>query len=84
MGISSHHQNGERAFWPDTVMARAYLIALLKWAVTHHEDVDARVTLPVGVVNANELLNVLRALEKARQGYLASTHPSKLRGEYYA
>jgi hypothetical protein len=60
-------QNGARASWPDTSIARAYLVALLKWAAANHEDADARVVLPVGVVNAHELLNVLRALERARQ-----------------
>jgi hypothetical protein len=61
-----HRRHRERALWPDTSMARAYLIALL-WAAANHEDVDARVVLPVGVVGADELLNVLHALEKARQ-----------------
>jgi hypothetical protein len=67
--MTAHYrrQHRERAVWPDTSIARAYLVALLKWAATNLEDVDARVVLPVGVVNANELLNVLRALEKARQ-----------------
>jgi hypothetical protein len=67
--MTAHYRrrHGERALWPDTSMARAYLIALLKWAATNHEDVDARVVLPVGVVGADELLNVLHALEKARQ-----------------
>jgi hypothetical protein len=62
-----HHRYREGASWPDTSMARAYLIGLTKWALTHHDDIDAKVTLPVGVGGAEELLNVLRALEKARQ-----------------
>lgn len=66
MSAHRQHRRRERALWPDTMMARAYLIALTKWALTHHENIDARVTLPVGVVGAEELLNVLRALEKAR------------------
>ena len=41
------------------------LIALTKWAIVH-QGTDAQVTLPIGVVGAGELLNVLRALEKAR------------------
>jgi hypothetical protein len=56
-----HHRRHRRALWLDTSMARAYLVALLKWAATNHEDVDAKVVLHVGVVNASELLNVLRA-----------------------
>jgi hypothetical protein len=67
MTAHHHRRHRERALWPDTSMARAYLIALLKWAAANHEDVDARVVLSVGVVNANELLNVLRALDRARQ-----------------
>jgi hypothetical protein len=65
--VRNRHQYRERALWPDTSMARAYLVALLKWAAANHEDASARVVLPVGVVNANELLNVLRALDRARQ-----------------
>jgi hypothetical protein len=52
-------------------MACAYLIALTEWARTHHENLEARVTLPIGVVGAEELLNVLHALERAR---LATEH----------
>jgi hypothetical protein len=73
-----HRRRGERAVWPDTTLARAYLIALLKWAGTHHEDVDAKVTLPVGAVGVEELLNVLRALERARQ-QANYHHPSQLK-----
>jgi hypothetical protein len=62
-----HRRNGERALWPDTSMAHAYLIALLKWAIANHEDASARVTLPVGIVDASELMNVLRALDRAQQ-----------------
>jgi hypothetical protein len=65
--VRNRHQYRERALWPDTSMARAYLIALLKWAAANHEDAFAKVTLPVDVVDASELMNVLRALEKARQ-----------------
>jgi hypothetical protein len=66
--MSAHQQyrHRERVLWPNTTMANAYLIALTKWALAHHENLEARVTLPVGVVGAEELLNVLRALEKAR------------------
>jgi hypothetical protein len=67
MTAHHHRRHREHALWPDTSMARAYLIALLKWAAANHEDIDARVVLPVGVVGADELLNVLRALDRARQ-----------------
>jgi hypothetical protein len=64
--MNRHRRHGERSRWPDTTLACAYLTALTKWAVTHHEDPAAFVTLPIGVVVADELLNVLRALERAR------------------
>lgn len=66
--MNRHRWNGERALWPETTMSCAYLIALTKWAVTHHEDPKVVVTLPVGVVGAGEVLKVLHALEKARAG----------------
>jgi hypothetical protein len=71
-------RHGERALWPDTTMASAFLIALTKWAIAHHNDADAKITLPVGAVGVEELMNVLHALEKARQrtGYVASPHPN--------
>lgn len=62
----SHRRPSKRALWPDTMMARAFLIALTKWAITHHDNIDAKITLPVGIVGAGEVLKVLRALEKAR------------------
>lgn len=64
---SFNRRNGERTLWPDTTLASAYLNALMKWALRHHGDTDAQVTLPVGVVGAKELMAVLRALEKARR-----------------
>jgi hypothetical protein len=70
-----YRRNGERA-WPDTTMARAFLIALTKWALTHHEDDEAKVTLPIGVVGAEELIRVLRALESVRQEVHSPHHPS--------
>jgi hypothetical protein len=63
--MTRRRRNGERAVWPDTTMAGAFLIALTKWAIAR-QDTDAQVTLPIGVVGAGELLNVLRALAKAR------------------
>jgi len=65
MSAHRQHRRRERALWPDTTMAGAFLIALTKWAIVH-QGTDAQVTLPIGVVGAGELLNVLRALEKAR------------------
>jgi hypothetical protein len=78
-GYGRTHRRGwrsEHALWPDTTMAGACLIALTKWAIAHPNDADAKITLPVGVVGAEELMNVLHALEKARQqtGYVASPH----------
>jgi hypothetical protein len=63
--------------WPDTAVSRAYLIALMKWAIRHANDATAKVTLPVGFVSANELLKVLCALEKARQRSNYHTPSSK-------
>ena len=62
-----YRRQSERALWPNTTMASAYLIAITEWARTHHENLEARVTLPIGVVGAEEVLKVLRALEKARR-----------------
>ena len=64
--MNRHRRHGKRAPWPDTTMARAFLIALTKWATAHHADTNAQVTLPVGVVGAVEAMKVLHALEKAR------------------
>jgi hypothetical protein len=47
-------------------MANAYLLAPVDWAVTHHTDAVAEITLPVGRVTATELLKVLRAIRAAR------------------
>jgi hypothetical protein len=59
--------SNNRSLWPDTALSHAFLIALAQWAIAHHEAADARITLPVGVVDAVELLKVMRALERARQ-----------------
>ena len=64
--MNRHRPRNKRAPWPDTPMAHAFLIALAKWVLTHRDDVDAKVTLPVGVAGAEEVLNVLHALETAR------------------
>jgi len=56
----------DSAVWPNTSMANAYLLALVDWAVAHHTDAEAEITLPVGRVTATELLKVLRALGAAR------------------
>ena len=64
-----HHQrqNGARAPWPDTQMAHAFLIGLAKFVCTHHENDGAKVMLPIGAFNVGELIQFLRALERARR-----------------
>ena len=60
--------SGERtASWPDTTMARAFLVALARWAIAHHDDGSATIMLPTGAATAEELMRVLRALETARR-----------------
>jgi hypothetical protein len=68
--LGHRRRRGERtnSSWPDTVMARAFLTALARWAVLHHDDDgDATVMLPTGAATAVELARVLRALEAARK-----------------
>ena len=36
------------------------------WAVAHHHNAEAQITLPIGRVTVTELLKVLHALEAAR------------------
>lgn len=55
-----------RAAWPDTAMASAFLDALARWAARHYSDHAARVVLPIGIVNAVELGQVLQALQRER------------------
>jgi Zn finger protein HypA/HybF involved in hydrogenase expression len=50
----------------NTSMVHAYLRALTDWAVAHHTNPAATITLPVGRVTVTELLKILRALEVAR------------------
>jgi hypothetical protein len=50
-----------------TSICEAYLAALERWVIAHHGDAGAKVVLPVGVVGAEELVRVLRALEISRQ-----------------
>lgn len=66
-GRTHHRQPAERWSDHDTSMCRAYLAALGRWVMAHHDDVDAKVVLPVGIVGAEELMRVLHALEIARQ-----------------
>lgn len=87
--VTGWRRQGERALWPDTSMARAFLIALTKWAIAHHGDADAKIMLPVGIVGIDDLMNVLRALEKARQrpDYVTSLHFTQTTeegGQYHA
>jgi hypothetical protein len=60
-------QSAERWSYHDTSMCHAYLIALGRWVLTHHNETNAKVVLPAGIVGAEELTKVLRALEIARQ-----------------
>jgi hypothetical protein len=60
-------RHNERTSWPDTTMARAFLIALAHWAIVHHGDSNTTVTLPTGRVTSEQLAQVLYALEKARR-----------------
>jgi hypothetical protein len=68
-GRIHHHRRRPAERWPnhDTSMCRAYLIALARWVIAHHGDTGAKVVLPVGVVDAEELMKVLRGLEVARR-----------------
>jgi hypothetical protein len=67
------------SLWPDTALSRAFLAALTKWAVVHQNNPDARITLPIGTVSAQELAKVMRALERARSE--ATTIAHQLRGD---
>jgi hypothetical protein len=62
-----HHHRNRRPVWLDTSIAAAFLTALTSWAITHHTNTDATVTLPVGRVTVSVVLKVLRALERAQQ-----------------
>lgn len=77
-----HHRHQQHWSDRDTPMCSAYLAALGRWVVTHHDDADARVVLPVGVVGAEELVRVLQALERSRQE-LHSTHHKQQKEKYY-
>ncbi len=74
MSDRRHRHNGrsDRRWPPDTVMARAFLIALGRWLAAHHDDLDATIMLPTGTVTAEQLGQVLRALERARQAEASS------------
>ena len=63
----SQHRHDRRPAWPDTVMAYAFLTALARWATAHHADPNARIMLPIGSVISRELIQVLRALNRAQQ-----------------
>jgi hypothetical protein len=51
----------------DTTLASAYLAALAAWAARHQTDPEVTVMLPVGLAAADEVAQVLRALNRARQ-----------------
>jgi hypothetical protein len=65
-----HNHNGHR-HWAqrDSSLCAAFLDALALWVLKHHDDPEARIILPTGIVNAAELMAVLRALEKTRSGH---------------
>lgn len=58
-----------RRHWADhnSPLCTAFLIALGQWVSAHANDPDAQVVLPTGRVGVEELVSVLRALEKTRQ-----------------
>jgi hypothetical protein len=68
-GRHRRHQRLELSRWHDrdTSMCAAFLRALGRWVLANHGEADARVVLPVGIVGAEELVRVLRALEISRQ-----------------
>lgn len=75
MNRHTHHRGyRERATWPDTVMSAAFLAALARWTLVHHDDVEATVMLPTGRVTAEQLIQVLCALEAARQELHSTQH----------
>jgi hypothetical protein len=69
MSNRRRYKSTPRSRWHDhnTSMCHAFLRALARWLLAHHGDAKAKVVLPVGVVGAEELVRVLRALEIARQ-----------------
>lgn len=65
--INHRHRRGSHWSKHETTMCLAFLRALGEWVTVHQDDPTAQVTLPTGVATAEELTNVLRALEKARE-----------------
>ena len=67
----SHRQRPPR-HWAanDSALCAAYLRALARWAVLHHDDGNATIMLPTGAATAAELARVLRAIEAAGGGVM--------------
>jgi hypothetical protein len=68
MSGRERHQH-RRRHWAqqDSPLCTAFLVALGRWVSAHANDPTAQVVLPTGWVGAEELMTVLRALERARQ-----------------
>jgi hypothetical protein len=63
------HRHHRRRHWAeyDSSLCAAFLRALMRWISAHANDPTAQVVLPTGRVGVEELTNVLRGLERARQ-----------------
>lgn len=66
--LASWTSSSAREAMPDTVMARAFLAAVMAWA--GRESHARRATLPTGAVDADELRRVVIALACAPRGAL--------------
>jgi hypothetical protein len=66
-GRNTHHRR--RRHWAeyDSLLCAAFMRALARWISVHANDPTAQVVLPTGRVGVEELTNVLRRLERARQ-----------------
>lgn len=68
-----------RSQLPNTIMADAFLRALVAWAARQH-GARGRVKLPAGRVDGDELARVILALLRARSKSRALRHPGALEG----
>lgn len=68
------HRSRRGSHWAEhnSPICIAFLVALGQWVSAHANDPDAQVVLPTGRVGVEELVSVLRALEKARQAERAN------------
>ena len=71
----THHRR-RRRHWAehDSSFCTAFLAALARWISAHANDPTAQVVLPTGRVGVEELTNVLRGLERARQATAHDGH----------